>query len=151
MDYMKLVITPIKQKEAKLFVERNHRHHPPPQGSLFSIAVSPCDDGVGVAMVGRPVARVLADGWTTEVTRVAVKDGFPNACSMLYAACWRSSRSMGYKKCVTYTLDTEAGVSIKAAGWKIVGKVKGRSWSTKSRPRVDKHPLQGKLRWEISA
>jgi hypothetical protein len=31
---------------------------------------------------------------------------------------------------------------------KEVGVVKGRSWSSESRPRVDKHPTQDKLRWQ---
>lgn len=38
--------------------------------------------------------------------------------------------------------------SLRAAGWKIVGETGGGTWSRPSRPRVDKHPLQGKLRWE---
>lgn len=56
---------------------------------------------------------------------------------------------MGYRKLVTYILDTEPGISLKAAGWRCVAKVRGRSWSCESRPRVDKHPTQGKLRWEV--
>jgi hypothetical protein len=97
--------------------------------------------------VGRPVARHLDDGWTVEVNRVAT-DGTRNACSMLYAASWRAARAMGYRRMVTYTLDTEPGTSLRAAGWKIVGEVTARSWSCPSRPRVDKSPHQGKLRWE---
>jgi hypothetical protein len=38
-------------------------------------------------MVGRPVARMVDDGWTLEVNRVAT-DGTKNACSILYAAAW---------------------------------------------------------------
>jgi hypothetical protein len=75
-------------------------------------------------------------------------EGYPNACSMLYGACWRAARAMGYKKAITYTLDTEKGTSVKAAGWKCVGQTKGRSWNVPSRPRIDKHPLQMKFRWE---
>jgi hypothetical protein len=49
---------------------------------------------------------------------------------------------------ITYTLKSEAGTSLKAAGWKIIGESKGGSWNVKSRPRVDKHPTVPKLIWE---
>lgn len=135
--------------EARAFVEANHRHHAAPQGGLFAIGASDGDAIVGVAIVGRPVARFLQDGWTAEVTRLCT-DGTRNACSMLYAACWRAARAMGYRRLVTYTLATEDGASLRAAGWICVGEVTGRSWHRKARPRVDKHPTQMKLRWEIA-
>ena len=34
-------------------------------------------------------------------------DGTKNACSVLYAAAWRAARAMGYKKLITYILDSE--------------------------------------------
>ena len=141
-------ITPVTLTEAFIFVNKVHRHHPAPQGGLFAIAVSEGEEVVGVAIVGRPVARHSDASWTVEITRVAVMEGYPNACSMLYGACWRAARAMGYKKAITYTLDTEKGTSVKAAGWKCVGQTKGRSWNVPSRPRIDKHPLQMKFRWE---
>jgi hypothetical protein len=70
---------------------------------------------------------------------------------MLYAAAWRAARAMGYRRLITYTLATEPGTSLRAVGFREVGAVKGRSWHTPSRPRVDKTPLQDKLRWELSA
>ena len=100
-----------------------------------------------VAMVGRPVARLLQDEWTAEVTRVA-SDGTRNACSMLYGACWRACKAMGYRRLITYTLKEETGTSVTAAGFKLVGEAGGGSWSRTARPRVDHHPTQGKLRWE---
>lgn len=112
-----------------------------------------CADGenvVGVAIVGRPVARGLDDGWCLEVLRVCTL-GDRNACSMLYATCWRAARAMGYRKLVTYTLKTEPGSSLKAAGWKIVGEVTKRSWDTPSRPRVDRDERQERFRWEVAA
>lgn len=63
---------------------------------------------------------------------------------------WRAARSMGYRKLITYILSSEPGTSLKAAGWKCVGSTPGRSWSVPSRPRVDKHPLVPKLRFEVS-
>ena len=98
---------------------------------------------VGAAIVGRPVSRQLDDGWTVEVTRVAVEDGHPNACSMLYGACWRAARAMGYRRAVTYTLRSERGTSVRGAGWKCIGETGGGSWSRERRPRIDLHPIQG--------
>ena len=142
-------IVPVSLKEARTWVDLHHRHHKAPIGGMFAIGLSVGDEIIGVAIVGRPVARGLYDGWTAEVTRVAVLDDSPNACSKLYAACWRAARAMGYRKLVTYILDTEPGTSVRAAGWKEIAKVKGRSWNTPSRPRVDLYPLQDKLRFEI--
>lgn len=148
---MSLRIVPCDFDEACAFVARHHRHHRPPAGAKFAIAAA---DGagavVGVAIVGRPVARGLDDGLTLEVTRVAT-DGTRNACSTLYGACRRAAFALGYRRLVTYTLATEPGSSLRGAGWKVVGEVRGRSWDCPSRPRVDKHPTQAKLRWEVSA
>jgi len=144
------VISPLSITEAKLFVGRHHRHHRAPQGGLFAIGLSDEDSVVGAAIVSRPVARMLYDGYTAEVIRLCVLDDIPNGCSQLYSACWRAARAMGYHKLITYVLDTEPGTSLKAAGWKVVGKTQGGSWSRDGRPRVDKHPLQGKFRWEVT-
>lgn len=147
----KLTIIPCDLGDANAFVAQVHRHHPPVVGHRFSIAVSDEGGGVrGVAIVGRPVARHMDNGWTLEVTRVAT-DGCPNACSALYGACWRAARALGYRRCITYTLASEPGTSLRAAGWRVVGETSGGSWSRRLRPRVDRHPLQGKLRWEAPA
>ena len=144
----KLEIVPIKFKEACLFVQRHHRHHKPPVGHICSLAVARGVDIVGVAIVGRPVARNLDNGLTAEVTRLCT-DGTKNACSMLYASAWRAVRALGYKKLVTYILDTEKGTSLTASGWKCLGECGGGKWSCKSRPRIDEHPEQKKLRFEV--
>lgn len=116
-----LEIVPMTLREANAFVEQNHRHHGATVGHKFSIGLSDGEKIVGVAIVGRPVSRHLDDGWTLEVNRLCT-DGTRNACSMLYAAAWRAARAMGYKRVVTYILDTENGASLRAAGWKCVMK-----------------------------
>lgn len=147
---MALELVPISWKEAVAFVERHHRHHPPSQGGKFAIGVASEGEIVGVAVAGRPVSRRLDDGWTLEVVRVAT-DGTFNACSMLYGACRRAGKAMGYRKFVTYTLPEEGGASLRAAGWTLAGEAGGGSWNCESRPRVDRHPTQTKLRWESVA
>jgi hypothetical protein len=137
--------------EANAFVKQHHRHHGKVVGHKFSLAVADDEGRVrGVAIVSRPVARMLDDGLTLEVTRLA-SDGCPNACSALYAAAWRAARSLGWQRLVTYTLASEPGVSLHAAGWTLVGETTGGSWDRSNRPRVDKHPTQAKFRWEAAA
>lgn len=147
---MTLRLSPLTLREARAFVTAHHRHHKAPQGGLFAIGAAQGEDIIGVCIVGRPVARMLADGYTAEVTRLATLGG-RNCCSFLYAAAWRACRAMGYLRLVTYILDTEPGTSLKAAGWKCVGQAGGGSWSRTDRPRVDEHPTQAKLRWEMVA
>jgi hypothetical protein len=144
---MKLQLQPITFEEACTFIRQHHRHHLPSRGWKFGIAVNDGQRVVGVVMVGRPVARGLNDGWTLEVTRNCT-DGTPHVASMLYAAAWRAARALGYKRLVTYILKSEAGTSLKAAGWKVLYETKGGSWDCPSRPRVDKAPTEQKLLWE---
>lgn len=147
---VKLAITPISLEEANIFVSEHHRHHNPVVGHKFSIAVSDDTSTVrGVAIVGRPVSRMLDNGWTLEVNRCCT-DGVKNGCSMLYRASWRAAKALGYRRLITYTLPEEGGGSLKGAGFTLVGERGGGSWSVPSRPRVDKHPLQAKWLWEIA-
>jgi len=144
---MALELIPMTLAEANEFVRRHHRHHKPVPGSKFQIGVAEGEKVVGVAIVGRPVARLLDDGWTLEVNRVAT-DGTKNASSMLYGACRRAAWALGYRRLITYTLPEEGGASLRAAGWKLIGERGGGSWNRNGRPRVDLHPLQRKLLWE---
>ena len=115
-----LQLQPISYGEACEFIKLHHRHHLPPQGWKFGIAVNSNDIIVGVITVGRPVARHYDDGWTLEVTRCAI-DGTKNAPSMLYGAARRAAFAMGYKRLITYTLQSEPGTSLFASGWKCIG------------------------------
>lgn len=144
-----LELVPLNLGEARAFVDQVHRHHKAPLGGLFAIGAAREGVVVGVAIIGRPVARGNADTWTAEVTRLA-SDGSKNVCSFLYGAAWRAARAMGYRRLITYTLQTEPGTSLRAAGWKCVAEVHGRSWNFVCRPRVDKQPVQDKFRWEAA-
>lgn len=134
--------------KAKAYVAKHHRHHRPPQGGLFAVGVESDGTVCGVAIVGRPVARMLDDGRTAEVTRLCT-DGTRNACSFLYAACWRAARALGYRRIVTYILASESGGSLKASGWVEKHRTDGGSWTSPSRPRIDKHPTCPKIRFEL--
>ena len=142
-----LEIVPMTLREANAYVEQNHRHHGPVAGHKYSIGLSDGEKIVGVAIVGRPVSRHLDDGWTLEVNRLCT-DGTKNACSMLYAAAWRAARAMGYKRLITYILESENGASLRAAGWKCVGQAGGLRWTGERRPEVDLYPAQMKIRFE---
>ena len=145
----KLELVPITLREARAYVDKNHRHHGAPQGGIFAVGVAVDEEICGVAIVGRPVARKAADGWTAEVTRLCT-DGTRNAPSKLYRACWRACCAMGYRKLITYTLPKEGGASLRASGFRLIGEAGGGTWSRKVRPRIDTHPTQPKLRWEIA-
>jgi len=144
-----LEITPISLAEANAFVENYHRHHRPVPGAKFCIAVSNESTVHGVAIVGRPVARKLDDGWTLEVNRVCT-DGARNACSMLYGAAWRAAKALGFRRLITYTLPEEGGASLRATGWRLLGERGGGNWNVPTRPRIDTAAvLRGqKLLWE---
>lgn len=147
---MKLHHVRIELSEANAFVTAHHRHHRRVVGHLFSLGAVLGDKIVGVAIVGRPVARMRDDGETAEVTRLCT-DGTKDACSFLYGASARAAFALGFKKIGTYILASEPGTSLTAAGWRQIGEVRGRSWTTPSRPRVDKHPTQDKLLFERTA
>ena len=140
-------LRPITKKDANDFIRLHHRHHGVPVGALWWQAIhNDTGDLVGVSVTGRPVARALDDGLTCEVTRLCT-DGTPNACSMLYAASRRVAEAKGFRRGLTYILDSENGASLRAAGWRTLWRVKGRSWDCPSRPRTDKHPTEDKQAW----
>lgn len=141
----------IEFADAAAFVSAHHRHHTQPAGHKFSIGAYRGARLVGVVIVGRPVARRRDDGQTLEVTRLCVLPGEPNACSFLYGKAAKSAFALGYRRIGTYTLKSEPGTSLKAAGWTLIGETPGKSWSVPSRERTDKHPIEPKLIWELVA
>lgn len=147
---MGLRLVPVSFADASAFVAAHHRHHEPPVGHKFSLGVATGDLLVGVAMVGRPVARNYDDGLTLEVNRTCT-DGTPNANSMLYAAAWRATKALGYRRLITYTQAGETGASLRAVGWSVVAERPARpGWWTPSRPRDDRTSGIQRTLWEAS-
>jgi hypothetical protein len=130
-------IVPVNRDQAFAFIDAWHRHHAPPLGYRYALGVASGDVLVGVATVGRPVARHYDDGLTVEVTRVAT-DGTPHTCSALYGACWRAAKAMGYRRALTYTHSDESGASLRAAGWVHAATRAARhGWDMPGRPRSE--------------
>lgn len=145
---MGLELVRIDLGEANAFVAEHHRHHAPVVGHLYSLGAALNGKIVGVVIVGRPVSRMRDDGETAEVTRLCT-DGTRNACSFLYGAAARAAFALGFRRIGTYILATEPGTSLTATNWRMVGETKAGSWHRGSRPRVDKHPTQAKMLFEL--
>lgn len=151
---MSLSLRPITMQDAKAFVAKLHRHNRAPLSGLFTVAAEADGEIVGVVTAGRPVARPLDDGATVELTRNCT-DGHRNACSFLYGAARRAAVALGYRRVYTYTLASESGASLRAAGFVVDAELKPRAtWSCKSRPRVqtdlfgqERRPAEAKIRW----
>ena len=124
-------VVPISLREANDFVAEYHRHHPTVRGCKWAIGLEDSGRLCGVAICGRPVARMIDDGQTIEINRLAT-DGTRNACSMLYGACCRIAKEMGYRRAVTYILEGENGASLRASNFTYDGDTKAQAWSRPS-------------------
>jgi hypothetical protein len=145
----RLRIAPVTLRAARAYVDGHHRHLRAPAGAKLALSVRDDRDRVrGVALLGRPVARQLDDGFTIEVTRVAT-DGCTNACSALYGAARRVAIQLGYSRVVTYTRAGEPGTSLRAAGWTLTSITRGGSWDRVARRRGSAD-TQSKRRWEAA-
>lgn len=150
---MRLKLTPLSQRKARAFVDEHHRHNKAPRGDIFRVGAEYNGELVGVAMVGRPVSRIVQqrEPQTVELIRLCTPNDAPkNVASMLYGACWRAARALGYTRLITYTLKSERGTSLRAAGYRIIGETKAQSWHRTARPRVDRHTIEDRLCWSAA-
>jgi hypothetical protein len=152
-------IVPLGLREARQYVAAHHRHNEPPRGHKFSIGLQRDGVLVGVVIAGRPVARGADDGRTLELLRLTT-EGDRNACSRLYSAACRAAFAMGYRRVITYTLSTEAGTSLVAAGFRDDGTTGNRGDWQHVGPRsadlptlfdAPKMPAGPKTRWVRSS
>lgn len=144
-----LRLVPVTREKSTALITRLHRHHPRPVGYRFAVGVERDGEIVGVAVAGNPVSREYAKLGYIEVTRLAT-DGTPNACSMLYGACWRAAKALGYTTMITYTQDGESGASLRAAGWTLDAELPARDgWKSRD-GRTDAGSGVARFRWRIT-
>ena len=142
-----LELSPISLKQANAYVTQYHRHHKASKGHKYSLSAYKDGNLVGVVICGRPVSRYLDDGKTIEVNRLCT-DGTRNVCSFLYSAAARVAKAMGYKRIITYILQSESGISLKASGFICDGEAGGVEWTGKRKPKQeDLYPHEMKTRW----
>ena len=99
-------VVPLTLKKANDFIDSYHKHNKKVVGCKFCIGVEVNNVLEAVAIVGRPVARKLDDGFTVEILRLCTKqNGIKNLCSVLYSRSWRLWKLMGGKRIITYTLE----------------------------------------------
>lgn len=147
-----LSLIPLSLKEANEFVTKHHRHNKRCVGHKFSIGAIYKNNLVGVVIVGRPVARKLDNRFTLEINRNCVLDTAPKGtCSFLYARAIKIWQSMGGKKIITYTLETESGSSLKAVNFKKETTVqpfkKNTGWTTRPNRIWQEVQATPRIRW----
>lgn len=148
LDRGHLHVIPFTLKQANQLIAQLHRHHKPVVGHRFSLGcVGNSGLVCGACVVGRPISREINQYQVAEVTRL-VTDGTKNACSVLYAAAARVCKEMGFIKIQTYILETESGISLKAAGWTFEQMTTGGNWNHSCRKgRREDQPMCRKQRW----
>lgn len=132
-------------RRARSYVAEHHRHLPCVAGGVLAIGAFDGSRLCGVAILGRPSARLFDRGDTMELVRCAT-DGTPNACSALYGRARRVAHALGVRL-VTYTLPEEGGASLRGAGWTPDGATSGGEWSRTGRERGAARCAEPKLRW----
>jgi hypothetical protein len=138
-------------KYARAWINSVHRRIPELTGAMWCVGLWVGDEMRGLAVVGRP-SRMLdvpaqSRIHTQVVQRVAVIEGTPNGCSMLYGACSRAGRAMGLDNLLTYVHDDEPGITLKAAEWVMGGPTDGGEWTRDSRKRKKALDAEPKVRW----
>ena len=115
---MSLSVVPINISAARAWIEAHHSHLHAPLGGLCAVAIATDTRICCVAMLSRPVSRVLqASGVCAEINRVASDGTAPHAASKAIGALARAGIALGYRRLVSSTLLGEAGTSYRAAGW----------------------------------
>jgi hypothetical protein len=154
-------IVPITKTAARQFVTEHHRHNEAPSVTQVQLAIGLEVDGelVAVATAGYPVARYQQDGKTLEVNRACVAGEHRNANSALYGASGRAAKALGYERLITYTLQSESGDSLRAAGFDGPVDIGANTWSRPNQPDRVRHSVTlwgerknaegiAKYRWE---
>ena len=86
-------ITPLNMKEAREFLGKHERHYKAPAEPICAIGVKDLEGLHGAAILGRN-----KEG-DAELCHIYC-DGASQVYSLLYGACWRALKAMGYVKAV---------------------------------------------------
>lgn len=146
MTHLHLRPRPVTRDDCNAFIEDKHRHHGRVVGYRYAVGAERGAELVGVAVMGRPNARMLPQYSELEVTRLCA-DGSKNVCSFLYSRCSRVARELGFEAVYTYILESESGDSLKAAGWEYIYTTAGGTHDRPSRRRKDSSPICPKQLW----
>ena len=148
----RLEATPITLREASAYIDKHHRHNTGPSFHKFSVClrVPGESEPVGVAVASIPKARHQMDGRTLEINRCCTDPRYADVCSRLYASMIRIGREMGYRRFLTYTLQSECGSNLRAVGFQPNGMVtpSDNGWDSPGRPRkTNRYPTGENVRW----
>jgi len=128
----------ISYKIARRIIEQNHYLRYAPPGCKFCLGVYANNELMGVMIWGHPIARLEEQDNTLELTRMFLFDSPKNSESraLSLAEKWiklhRTERRL-----IAYsdTYQGHTGCIYRASNWKIIGKIKAKSWSKSRRDR----------------
>lgn len=143
---MALKPKPLTRDQANAYIVENHRHHGRVSGHRFIVGAEEDGKLVGVAVAGRPRARLIDQYRHVEVSRLC-SAGAPNVCSFLYSRAARIARELGFSSIFTAILQSETGTSLLASGWVHAYTTRGGSQDRPSRRREDRSPIEPKQIW----
>jgi hypothetical protein len=86
-------VVDLQLKVAEEFLENHGRHYKAPVEAICAVGVADADGLHGAAILGRKEAG------TGELAHIYV-DGTSQGYSLLYGACWRILKALGYDKAV---------------------------------------------------
>lgn len=86
-------VADLSVKEAEEFLAKHDRHYKAPVEAICAIGVADADGLHGAAILGRKAAGV------GELAHIYV-DGASQGYSLLYGACWRALKALGYETTV---------------------------------------------------
>lgn len=148
-------VVPLSFRQVCVYVRAHHRHAKAPRGGKVFLGLRDLTGAlVGVAVLGRPVARAFDPEEVAEITRTCTT-GVPNANSQLYGACRQIAKAMGYARVITYTEEGESGASLRAAGFVQIAVLEPReNWAASSQKLKHLRDPDGRgqvrrYRWEI--
>jgi hypothetical protein len=143
-----LTVKPITIKASLRWIAEHHSHLGAPRGGLLAASVEHDGRRCCVALAEIPKARLMMNGTTAEISRVASDGTTPHAASKSCMALVSALSAVGYRRFVSATLLGEAGTMYRAAGWWPTAIMDGGEWDRARRRRVPALQAGRKIRWE---